>query len=104
MFNSISGFPQFGREECKPFLTKKLYYNSALLSICFMIFLGWTDDILDLRWRYKMVLPTIASLPLLMVYSGTTNVLIPKFLQANLGRIIEIGKSCVNQAFFLRFT
>lgn len=27
-------------------------YLSALLSICFMIFLGFTDDVLDLPWRW----------------------------------------------------
>lgn len=26
-------------------------YLSALLSICFMTFLGFTDDVLDLPWR-----------------------------------------------------
>ena len=61
-----------------------------------MIFLGWTDDILDLRWRYKLVLPTIASLPLLMVYTGSTNVLIPKFLQVVFGRFIDIGNFFMN--------
>ncbi len=52
-------------------------YNSALFSICFMIFLGFTDDTLDLKWRYKLVLPTIASLPLLSAYSGSTAMYVP---------------------------
>lgn len=52
-------------------------YNSALFSICFMIFLGFTDDTLDLKWRYKLILPTIASLPLLSTYSGSTAVYVP---------------------------
>lgn len=52
-------------------------YNSALFSICFMIFLGFTDDTLDLKWRYKLILPTVASLPLLSAYSGNTAVYIP---------------------------
>jgi UDP-N-acetylglucosamine--dolichyl-phosphate N-acetylglucosaminephosphotransferase len=33
-----------------------------------MILLGFADDVLDLRWRHKLVLPTLASLPLLVVY------------------------------------
>ena len=53
-------------------------YNSALFSICFMIFLGFMDDTLDLKWRYKLILPTIASLPLLLSYSGSTAMYIPK--------------------------
>jgi UDP-N-acetylglucosamine--dolichyl-phosphate N-acetylglucosaminephosphotransferase len=55
-------------------------YNSALFSICFMIFLGFMDDTLDLKWRYKLILPTIASLPLLMTYSGQTAMYVPKAL------------------------
>jgi UDP-N-acetylglucosamine--dolichyl-phosphate N-acetylglucosaminephosphotransferase len=61
---------------------QKVIYNSALFSICFMIFLGFTDDVLDLKWRYKLVLPTIASLPLLSAYSGQTAIYIPPKLQA----------------------
>ncbi len=53
-------------------------YNSALFSICFMVFLGFTDDVLDLKWRYKLILPTIASLPLLSSYSGSTAMFLPQ--------------------------
>jgi len=52
-------------------------YNSGLFSICFMIFLGFMDDTLDLKWRYKLLLPTIASLPLLSTYSGSTAMHLP---------------------------
>jgi len=55
--------------------------NSALFSICFMVFLGFCDDTLDLKWRYKLLLPTIASLPLLSAYSGSTAVFIPSQLR-----------------------
>jgi len=70
-------------------------YNAALLSICFMIFLGFSDDILDLRWRYKLFLPTIASLPLLVAYNGSTYFLVPKFL------ISTIGANLVNLGIYL---
>jgi UDP-N-acetylglucosamine--dolichyl-phosphate N-acetylglucosaminephosphotransferase len=56
---------------------KLLDLNSALLSICFMLFLGFTDDVLDWPWRYKLVLPTVASLPLLCCYNGPTSIVIP---------------------------
>lgn len=52
--------------------------NAALLSVCFMVLLGFIDDVVDLRWRYKLILPTIASLPLLCQYSGITAVVMPK--------------------------
>lgn len=59
-----------------------------------MIFLGFTDDILDLKWRYKLILPSIASLPLLATYSGSTSVYIPPLLQGifmNGGSLTNIG-------------
>ena len=58
-----------------------MVFNSALFSVCFMIFLGFTDDTLELKWRYKLILPTIASLPLLVAYSGPTAVIVPKPFQ-----------------------
>jgi UDP-N-acetylglucosamine--dolichyl-phosphate N-acetylglucosaminephosphotransferase len=42
-----------------------------------MLFLGFTDDVLDWPWRYKLVLPTVASLPLLCCYNGPTSIVIP---------------------------
>ncbi|XP_003744346.1 UDP-N-acetylglucosamine--dolichyl-phosphate N-acetylglucosaminephosphotransferase [Galendromus occidentalis] len=67
---------------------------AALLSICSMMFLGFADDVLDLKWRDKLSLPTIASLPLLGVYyvnfNGTT-VLVPKPLRFLLGGSLNLG-------------
>ncbi|CAM9628722.1 unnamed protein product [Ectocarpus sp. 12 AP-2014] len=57
---------------------KMVDYLSALLSICFMTFLGFTDDVLDLPWRYKLLLPTVATLPLLCAYDGSTSVVVPR--------------------------
>ena len=71
---------------------RHLEYNASLLSICFMIFLGFSDDILDLRWRYKLILPTIASIPLLIAYSGSTSILIPKIFSNLLGfHVLNLG-------------
>lgn len=67
---------------------------AALLSICCMLLLGFADDVLDLRWKHKLLLPTIASLPLLMVYYVTfnsTTVIIPKPFQAWIGRSLNLG-------------
>jgi len=57
---------------------------AALLSISCMLLLGFADDVLDLRWRDKLVLPSMASLPLLMVYYVTANrtyIMVPTVLQ-----------------------
>uniref|UniRef100_A0AAX7SXG9 UDP-N-acetylglucosamine--dolichyl-phosphate N-acetylglucosaminephosphotransferase n=1 Tax=Astatotilapia calliptera TaxID=8154 RepID=A0AAX7SXG9_ASTCA len=66
----------------------------ALLAICCMIFLGFADDVLNLRWRHKLLLPTMASLPLLMVYFtnfGNTVIVVPKPFRALLGLHLDLG-------------
>jgi UDP-N-acetylmuramyl pentapeptide phosphotransferase/UDP-N-acetylglucosamine-1-phosphate transferase len=49
---------------------KLLSYNVALLSICFMIFLGFADDVLNLRWRDKFVSNYIRIYPSLLCESS----------------------------------
>lgn len=83
-------------------------FNSALFSICFMIFLGFTDDTLDLKWRYKIFLPTIASLPLLVAYSGSTSLFVPTAFRGlfmtgeqltPLGAILDVFVTVDTQAY-----
>ncbi|XP_024191185.1 UDP-N-acetylglucosamine--dolichyl-phosphate N-acetylglucosaminephosphotransferase isoform X1 [Rosa chinensis] len=49
-------------------------YNAALASICFMVLLGFVDDVLDGE-----------SLPLLVAYAGHTTIIIPKPLVPYVG-------------------
>ena len=59
-----------------------------------MIFLGFADDVLDLKWRDKLILPTIASLPLLMVYFATfnsTTIIVPHTVRFMFGYSINLG-------------
>jgi UDP-N-acetylglucosamine--dolichyl-phosphate N-acetylglucosaminephosphotransferase len=65
--------------------------NAALHSICFMLFLGFADDVVDLPWRYKLILPTIATLPLLIAYGGGTHIIVPKPFRAFLPSAIDLG-------------
>eukprot|EP00871_Galdieria_phlegrea_P002607 jgi/Galph1/3347/GphlegSOOS_G2012.1 len=69
-------------------------YTAALASVAFMVLLGFADDVLDLQWRYKLVLPFAASLPLLVNYAGSTCVLIPRPL-----RFLNQGKSLLELGF-----
>lgn len=62
-----------------------LEHNSALATVGFAIFLGFVDDVLDLPWRAKMILPAFASLPLLLSYAGSTTILVPRPLRSLLG-------------------
>ncbi|CAG5123607.1 unnamed protein product [Candidula unifasciata] len=71
-----------------------IHYLAALLSICCMVFLGFADDVLDLRWRHKLLLPTLASLPLLTVYFiniNSTTVIMPKQLRWLVGFDLNLG-------------
>lgn len=48
--------------------------------------------------RYKLVLPTLASLPLLMVYyinQGSTTIVVPRLLRAWMGGTLNIGELSV---------
>jgi len=86
-FYSWQYHPQFPYAQFAEFL-------SALISICCMIFLGFADDVLDLRWRHKLLFPTLASLPLLMVYAvnfGSTSIIVPKMFKHILGDDLNIG-------------
>ncbi|KAI3476030.1 hypothetical protein L1887_62428 [Cichorium endivia] len=72
-------------------------FLSALLSFSCAIVLGFLDDVFDIRWRYKLPIPIISSIPLLMVYyagGGGTSVVVPgwpKGLRTVLGSIVELG-------------
>jgi len=69
-------------------------YLAALLSLQSMAILGIADDIFDIRWRHKVFLPAIASIPLLMVYYVDFNVTVvvtPKQLLPYLPQLINLG-------------
>ncbi|CDO70859.1 hypothetical protein BN946_scf184801.g52 [Trametes cinnabarina] len=56
--------------------------------------LGFLDDVFDIRWRHKLPIPIIASIPLLIVYyseRGATDVVVPLPLRWLLGTLINLG-------------
>ncbi|NWI69048.1 GPT acetylglucosaminephosphotransferase, partial [Todus mexicanus] len=85
----------FVEEQCAAFPQDEFVeLIGALLAICCMIFLGFADDVLNLRWRHKLLLPTMASLPLLMVYFtnfGNTTIVVPKPFRVLLGLHLDLG-------------
>jgi UDP-N-acetylglucosamine--dolichyl-phosphate N-acetylglucosaminephosphotransferase len=71
-------------------------YLSSLLSLLVATLLGFLDDVFDIRWRHKLPIPIIASIPLLMVYyaeQGNTNVVVPLPFRFIFGTLINLGKS-----------
>ena len=70
---------------------KLIEYNAGLLAICMSVLLGFVDDVTDLKWRHKIIVPTIASIPLLVAYKGLTYVVVPKLLRSILGHYFKLG-------------
>ena len=68
-----------------------VYHGSAMTSITLMILLGFADDVLDLPWRVKLVLPLAAAMPLVLAYDGVTAVVVPRALVGLLGARLELG-------------
>jgi len=69
-------------------------YLSAILTITFATFMGFADDVLDLRWRHKIPLPFLATLPLLLVYyanGNETGMMVPNPLRGLLGDQLDLG-------------
>lgn len=56
-----------------------------------VVLLGFIDDVVDLRWLHKLIVPTIASFPLLVAYNGVTHVLVPTLIKPWLGITIDLG-------------
>ncbi|KAA1469767.1 N-acetylglucosaminephosphotransferase [Dentipellis sp. KUC8613] len=69
-------------------------YLSSLLSLLIATLLGFLDDVFDIRWRHKLPIPIIASIPLLMVYyaeRGNTHVVVPIPLRPIFGTLLNLG-------------
>ena len=59
-----------------------------------VVLLGLGDDIFDIRWRHKFIIPAFASIPTLVVYFvdfGVTKVVVPVPLQRYLGELFDLG-------------
>ncbi|KAL9636583.1 MAG: hypothetical protein Q9204_002201 [Flavoplaca sp. TL-2023a] len=74
--------------------SKLASYLSALMSLQSVVILGIADDLFDIRWRHKLFIPAVASIPMLVVYFvdyGVTNVVVPLQLEHYFGTLIDLG-------------
>jgi len=74
--------------------TKLSVYLSSLLSLLIATMLGFLDDVFDIRWRHKIPIPIIASIPLLMVYyadNGNTHIVVPIPFRPFFGSLLNLG-------------
>ncbi|KAF7122522.1 hypothetical protein CNMCM5793_000547 [Aspergillus hiratsukae] len=74
--------------------SKLASYLSGLLSLQCIVILGIGDDLLDIRWRHKVLIPAFGAIPMLIVYFvdfGVTHVVVPVPLQPYLGAFVDLG-------------
>ncbi|EFP87639.2 uncharacterized protein PGTG_13425 [Puccinia graminis f. sp. tritici CRL 75-36-700-3] len=79
---------------------------ASILSLLSAVFLGFLDDVFDIRWRFKLPIPIIASVPLLTVYaasSGSTDIIIPHIfgLRALFGVAMTNGLLSIGPLYYL---
>jgi UDP-N-acetylglucosamine--dolichyl-phosphate N-acetylglucosaminephosphotransferase len=69
--------------------------HAALGCISAALLLGFVDDVLDVPWRVKLALPALAAVPLLLSYTGSTGVIVPRPLRDTLlfggAAFVELG-------------
>jgi UDP-N-acetylglucosamine--dolichyl-phosphate N-acetylglucosaminephosphotransferase len=72
-------------------------YLSAILSLQCIVLLGIGDDLFDIRWRHKVLIPAIAAIPMLIVYFvdfGVTQMIVPTPLRPYLGELLDLRTCC----------
>ncbi|KAK3082259.1 hypothetical protein LTS18_007815 [Coniosporium uncinatum] len=69
-------------------------FLSAILSLQSALILGIGDDLFDIRWRHKILIPAFSAIPMLIVYFvdfGVTQIVIPTPLRSYLGELFDLG-------------
>jgi UDP-N-acetylglucosamine--dolichyl-phosphate N-acetylglucosaminephosphotransferase len=79
-----------GLETCATFVIAVLVLSShssfstsifpAIVTIIVSMLLGFADDVLNIPWRVKFLIPFLTSLPLILNYTGSTTVCVQGFL------------------------
>lgn len=76
-------------------------FHAGLLSAAVMLLAGFADDVFDLPWRVKLVLPVAAATPLLASYDGPTTVVIPKLLRPLLAHFATASSETSAQGAYI---
>lgn len=53
--------------------------------------LGFVDDVIDIPWRYKLIIPLFGILPVLVAYNGVTYVLVPAIFREYFGPVVNLS-------------
>ncbi|KAK1350295.1 UDP-N-acetylglucosamine--dolichyl-phosphate N-acetylglucosaminephosphotransferase [Hamiltosporidium tvaerminnensis] len=65
-------------------------YYGICSTLLFTLILGFMDDLIDLEWRYKLVVPAVMMIPTLLLYNDSTYVILPLFGLIDLGSLYYI--------------
>jgi UDP-N-acetylglucosamine--dolichyl-phosphate N-acetylglucosaminephosphotransferase len=66
--------------------------NGAVTSVTVMLLLGFVDDVLDVKWRYKILLSFFGAIPLVLPYDGSLSVVVPVPLRDLVGSsVVYLG-------------
>ena len=85
--------------------SKLASYLSAILSLQSVVILGIGDDLFDIRWRHKVLIPAFAVIPMLIVYFvdfGVTQIIVPTPLRKYFGELLDLGKAIQELATSLK--
>ncbi|KAI5190134.1 UDP-N-acetylglucosamine--dolichyl-phosphate N-acetylglucosaminephosphotransferase [Nematocida sp. AWRm77] len=66
------------------------YKEPLLISACAVslnLLLGYVDDTMELNWACKIIFPWIALCPMIMTYSGSTQMIVPFWGRVELGSV-----------------
>ncbi|KAL0230405.1 hypothetical protein PCE1_003965 [Barthelona sp. PCE] len=66
-------------------------FYAGLICILLNLLSGFIDDVIALRWRYKIILSVLSSVPLITCWKGATDVIVPTPLRRWLPDSIELG-------------
>jgi UDP-N-acetylmuramyl pentapeptide phosphotransferase/UDP-N-acetylglucosamine-1-phosphate transferase len=47
-------------------------HNACMITIISTVLFGFTDDMLDFAWRYKLLYPFFFMIPVIKVFNGST--------------------------------
>lgn len=80
-------------------------FSGSIASISVMLLLGFVDDVLNIRWRHKILLSALGSLPLVLAYDRKSfSIVIPSFLSPFFCRLsspcAHVGDEWVNHSLF----
>jgi UDP-N-acetylglucosamine--dolichyl-phosphate N-acetylglucosaminephosphotransferase len=62
-----------------------------MITILSTILLGFTDDMIDLAWRFKLIFPFFFMVPIIRAFSGSTFLIIPFPFSYIIGETLDLG-------------